>query len=470
MSILVPITLIGWIFVAIILFTLLPARRAVLVAYIAAWLFLPQAGIDLPGVPDLNKMNATSLGALMGVLLFDSQRLFRYRVSWVDLPMIVWCLSSIPSSLLNELPRDATSPLYDGISGVVKDFLTWGAPYLIGRLYFYDLAVLRELAIAVFLGGLIYAPLCLFEIRMSPHLHYWVYGFHPSSFEMTIRMGGYRPMVFMQHGLMLAMWMACTTIVAVWLWRSRSLPRLFQIPTGLLAGGLFAVTILCRSTGAAALMLLGLAALFATRTLRTNLVVLALVAIAPIYMTVRAQGWWTGRELIELAAHINEERAESLAGRLENEDLIVAKALQKPWFGWGGWGRWRVVDEETGEDITVSDGMWVIAFGEKGLVGLASVTALVLLPVALLIRRIPARDWATPAAGPAAALAMLLTLYLIDNLFNAMLNPVYLLAAGGLSGLYLWYPGLQSLTRRAPSVWLQHAAFTSPAPAGFARR
>jgi len=453
-TILVPITLFGWIFVAIIMFAVLPARRAVLAAYILAWLFLPQAGIDVPGLPDVDKVNATSLGALIGIVLFDARRLQQFRPSWVDIPMCVWCLASIPSALTNPLPPEATSQLYDGISGVVKDFLTWGAPYLVGRLYLNDLIALRELAIGIVLGGLIYIPLCLFELRMSPCLHLWVYGYHPSSFEMAIRFGGYRPMVFMQHGLMLGMWMASASLIAVWLWRTGSLRRVHGVPLGLLALGLIIVTILCKSVGAIALLAFGLAAMYAVRNVRSTAVILVLVAIPVLYMFLRAERIWSGQELVHLAAMISEERADSLLGRFENEDLIAQKAAQKPLFGWGGWGAWRVKDE-FGRDITVSDGMWVIALGEKGLVGLTSLSALVLLPIVLLAWRVRARQWSTAWAAAPAALAMLLLLYALDNLLNAMMNPVYFLAAGGLSGLYLAFPRIKEAARQAHLAWWQ---------------
>src|SRR5688572_7428679 len=135
MNMLVPITLYGWIGVAIALFAVLPPRRAVLAAYLLAWLFLPQAGIPFEGFPDLDKITATSLGALIGVIVFDGGRLFRFRPSWIDIPMAVWCLCNIPSSLTNAPPLD----LYDGVSGVVRDIFVWGIPYFVGRLYFNDL-------------------------------------------------------------------------------------------------------------------------------------------------------------------------------------------------------------------------------------------------------------------------------------------------------------------------------------------
>jgi O-antigen ligase len=161
-----------------------------------------------------------------------------------------------------------------------------------------------------------------------------------------------------------------------------------------------------------------------------------------------------------MAEMINEERADSIEGRLENEDMLIEKASLRPWFGWGGWGGWRVYDPKTGEDITVSDGMWVIALGEKGMVGLVSVTAVVLLPFALFLRRVPARYWSTAAGGAPAALALLLMLYSIDNLFNAMLNPIYLLAAGGLSGFYVAAP--QLLRQRAGVRHAQHPQIPRP--------
>ena len=463
MSFLVPITLLGWPFVAIALFTVLPPRRAVLAAYMLAWLFLPQAGIDVPGFPDIDKINATSLGALAGVLLFDAQRLSRFSFSWVDIPVIVWCLTSMLSALTNELPPDATSPLYDGISGLVKDSLTWGVPYLIGRLYFNNLVALRELAIGIFLGGLIYAPLCLFEMKMSPCLHQFVYGYHPSSFLMTLRYGGYRPMVFMQHGLMLSMWMTCTALVGAWLWKTGSLRRIFNLPMGPIVLVLIVVTVLCKSTGAIALLVLGLGVLYLNSIVRSNALLIAIAIITPIYMTVRIQGIWSGKQLVDLAYKIDSERGDSLAGRLENEDMLNQHAAKKSLFGWGGWGRWRVHDPKTGEDITVSDGMWVIARGERGLVGLASVTALVLLPYGLLLARVRARYWTHPWLAAPAALAVILMLYSIDNLFNAMLNPVYLLAAGGLSGFYLAFPQVVARERHARAVQrLAHVAQHAP--------
>src|SRR5262249_17761958 len=149
---------------------------------------------------------ATCLSALLGVAIFDTRRLISFRPGWADLPMGIWCVCPLFSSITNDLGA------YDGFSSVYYQTVTWGVPYLLGRIYLTDLLGMFELAVAVFLGGLIYVPLCVIEIRFSPQLHTWVYGFHQHSFEQTLRFGGFRPVVFMEHGLMVGMWMSMATM------------------------------------------------------------------------------------------------------------------------------------------------------------------------------------------------------------------------------------------------------------------
>ena len=53
----------------------------------------------------------------------------------------------------------------------------------------------------------------LFEIRMSPQLHRWLYGYYPFGFITQMRYGGFRPSVFMENGLVCAFF-AMTAMVA----------------------------------------------------------------------------------------------------------------------------------------------------------------------------------------------------------------------------------------------------------------
>ena len=187
MNALIPITLFGWIPVVVVLFSLLPARKAVITAYLCAWLFLPIAGYELPGFTNYNKITATTVGVLLGILIYDADRLRKFQVSWMDLPMFCFCLSPLLSSVSNGLG------VYDGASGASFKLLTWGLPYFTGRLYFSSLQGMRDLGYFMVLGGLIYVPLCLWEVRMSPQLHSNVYGIAQHSFDQTRRGGGFRP-------------------------------------------------------------------------------------------------------------------------------------------------------------------------------------------------------------------------------------------------------------------------------------
>ena len=52
------------------------------------------------------------------------------------------------------------------------------------------------------------------------------------------------------------------------------------------------------------------------------------------------------RHIVEAANSISPERKSRFEYRIENEDKLLAKANQKPFFGWGTWGRNRVYASE----------------------------------------------------------------------------------------------------------------------------
>jgi hypothetical protein len=430
MTFMVPLMLVGWIPVVLAMFATLPARRAMLISFLAAWMFLPNATYKITGVPEYSKMSATCLGVVLATLLFDARRWSEVRPSWLDIPMLVWCLCPFASSISNGLGA------YDGLSAVVEAVVMWGLPYWFGRMYLRDLDGLRELAICLFIGGLVYVPFCLWEIRMSPNLHHAIYGFGGTGIEYEADLGkwGSRPRVFMGTALTVGLFMTAASISGIWLWMTRSVRQLWGCSTGALAAVVTATGVVCKNMGATALLALGMTALLVVKHFRSPTLLYALIAAAPLYMAARSAGRWSGEVLVNAAAMIHPKRAESLEFRLYNEDMLVDKAMEQPVWGWGRWGRARVYRED-GKDISVTDGLWIIALGNTGLVGLTASTAVLLLPVMVFLRRYPVRIWLHPAVAPAGALAVLLVLYCIDNLFNAMVNPIYSVAAGGLVGL-----------------------------------
>ena len=432
MSPLVYIVMYGWIPVVLYLFRWLPPQRALIVSFIGAWLFLPMAHFPLPVFPEYTKMSATCYGVLLATVVFDIQRFRSFQLSWLDLPMLVWCICPFVSSITNDLGW------YDGIAALNQQTTTWGVPYYLGRLYLNDLDGLRKLAIGIFAGGIIYIPLCWLEIRLSPLLHLTVYGFlSRENLANEVRYGGYRPTVFMETGLMVGAWMMAATLLGLWLWHTGVIKQLWGIPARWLLVALLVTFVLLKSTGAWFLLATGLVILFVTKRLHTSLLVLTLITIISSYIYLGASGSFSGDQIVSVVSSgVNEERASSLKFRFDNEKLLSDKARQKMVFGWGGWGRSRVYNE-WGKDISITDSLWIIAFGTKGAIGLISLTASLLLPVFAFVQGFPANLWSNPRVAPAAALAVLLVLYMFDCILNAMVNPIYTLACGGIAGLVL---------------------------------
>lgn len=460
----------------VVLFRLFPGRRVVFGVYVFGVLFLPEIQgvaavegmprpLDLPGFK-LTKLNAIAVGLLAGSLLYDRRRWAAVRPRWFDLPALLWCVGPVVTSVANSLlygdPVSRFGPdylppsagpvgrlavwlehtdLYDGLVRAIEGTLAWGVSYWLGRVYVTDGEALRELLLWAVAGAAAYVPLCLAEAALSPQLHRWLYGFHQHEFQQTVRASGYRPMVFMQHGLAVGMWMVVGALVAGWLWWAGPL-REVRVPRfGLRVGGLAVVLPLaataaaCRSAGALTLGCVGLVVLALARRLGLSLPVLALLCAAPVYVALRTEGSWDARATVAAAVgDLSPDRAASLDFRLRNEDALVAKALERPVVGWGGWGRAGVYDED-GKRATVSDGLWVITLGERGALGLVSLGLLLLLPVARLLAGRGSRPWTDPAWAPAGVAAVVLGLYAVDCLMNGMVNPVFVLLAAGLTAV-----------------------------------
>ena len=73
-----PIAMFGWPAVVMLLFVALPPRRAVIVAYLIGWLFLPVATYWFAGLPPYGKLAATSLSVLLAAVFFDAGRVLTF--------------------------------------------------------------------------------------------------------------------------------------------------------------------------------------------------------------------------------------------------------------------------------------------------------------------------------------------------------------------------------------------------------
>ncbi|MBM9605177.1 hypothetical protein JWG88_13040, partial [Desulfopila inferna] len=101
-----------------------------------------------------------------------------------------------------------------------------------------------------------------------------------------------------------------------------------------------------------------------------------------------------------------------------------------------------------GKQNSVTDSFWIIVFGQNGFLGLLSLYIVLLWPILLLIKRLPAVEWSQPVNGPAAALSVVLLGFTIDSMANAMISPIYFVIAGAL----ISYQHIQDFAQKDTSV------------------
>ena len=432
-----------------LLVMLIKGVRGVVLAFAIPWLILsPRAGVNLPGLPLFTKDQAVSMGVLFGVLLFRAEITQRIRLKPIDLFMLVWLVSPSISSLTNGLGAwDAMSEFYGRV-------LVWGVPYLTGRAMIRSLEDVRQCAIAVIISGLIAAPFCLLEMRLSPQLHRWVYGVHAAPFHMAIRLGGYRPTLMFRHGIEVGSWMACASIIGIWFGIVAGRERFMHAPARVHAGILLVVTILSRSLGTLVLLLgTSCIALF-TKATRIKLALIALVIATPAYIGLRTSGTWSPDIIADMVeTYVDADRASSLRARTYQEEELGAKAAQKRLFGWGGQNRFRVFDDE-GEATTPVDALWLIAYGKNGMFGLFGLYGMLCVPALIIILRTPGSLLVHTRMAGVLGLMMAIMIATGDSLQNAFFSPLMTLSAGALAttavSLRSWLPNKRNAVPRAP--------------------
>jgi hypothetical protein len=258
-----------------------------------------------------------------------------------------------------------------------------------------------------------------------------VYGYHQHDFSQAKRGGGWRPTVFMQHGLAVATFMCTATLMATWVAISEKRRTVLGLPLWLFALVMFATAVLCKSSGATLLMLAGLTTLLFIRTTRLTIPAWALLGVPFIYMLARTIGGWDASIIKDLARAISDRAFDSIQYRLGNEDALWLGVRPRLLLGATRFF-WTEIDPEVGRRI-VPDGLWILALGRFGIVGVASLFVSFAIPSALFLRRFGAAQWTHPMVATGAGWAMCLALWAVDCLSNAMVDPIFLLAAGGLA-------------------------------------
>ena len=454
---LVSTVLAAWVLACVVLFRRWPGRDAALVALIGGWAFLPNGRyppsvffeplgrggsmhtIALPTADPFNKATAIALGCLAGAILFDWPALRRFRPGWADLPLLAWCLVPLASASANGLPPTG------GLAQARYLVLSWGVPYLMGRVYLTDPDALRRLPLGLVLAGVLYLPLCLVELIRRPFLYGMVYGAHPYQLLGAERFLGYRPMVFLEDGNQLGMWMAGAAVSAAWLWKAGRVPTFAGVPAGVVAALLVSATFLFQSHAAIALMLVSLALLLFVgqksavrrapkRAWMIVVLVLGLVVGASVMVFAR-QSFDPGFRTA-LRGAFGAVGKGSFTWRMARYEDHFPQIARRPILGWAR-PDWSASADQTFVD-PIGNGLWLHVLGRYGLLGLVSSAAVLTLPVLRVLRRVPRRTWYTPAGSAVSLLAVLLAINLVDSLLNSGWLLPLLAGAGGLNS---WLSG-----------------------------
>jgi hypothetical protein len=411
--------------------------KAILIVMFGCVLFLPEkTSFQVPAAPPLDKQSIPLLCMLVGVLVTGRREIVAARPGrGIDLCIVGMLAGCVGTMLTNPESLRYGPTLLPGLtrSDLISDWvytlLHVATPFLLGRLFFRDAADARALLSALVIAALVYTPFILIELRLSPQFHYWVYGFGQQTFVESKRGGGWRPVVFMRHGLALALFISAAALAAWALAKQRY--RITRLPPGIIAAWLSALLAMMNSMGAFIYGAIAVPIAWLTKPksqLRFALVVAILIALYP---TLRITGVFPAQDLVDLSARHSQERAWSLAVRFANEDAFLHRALLKPLFGWGGWARGHVWNQE-GKDDSILDGGW-LAMLQRGFVELSLDACLLLLPVVMAFRKV---DRVAKVDQPLlAGAAMVSVFYSLDLLPNGIFNRLPMFLAGALAGL-----------------------------------
>ncbi len=448
-NILAYLMLMIWPLVVLVLFRRLALERALIWSILGGYLVLPPlANFDLPLVPAMDKFSIPNLSAFVVCVFVLRRKVALWPQSNIARVLTgLFLLGVIPTVMTNGDPllfrviehSDPIIFVVDQLPGLsIRDLFSvlvsqviMLLPFLMARQYLASQTGMRELLMALMIGGLIYSVPSLIEIRLSPQINVWVYGFFQHSFEQMMRNGGFRPIVFLPHGLWLAFFMMTTLLATAALSRRAQGPA---YPRYLIATAYLAlILLLCKSLASLAYgIVFTPVVLLASPKVQIRIAVLCAL-IAVIYPMLRNSGLIPLDAILAQAEAISPERAQSLEYRFNNEEQLLARAHEKPWFGWGGWGRNLIRHSETARILTIPDGRWIIVFGTFGWTGYIAEMGLLAVPLFLLGWRI--RHMRNSEISPyVAPIAIILAATMIDMLLNATLIPFTWMCAGAVLG------------------------------------
>jgi hypothetical protein len=409
---------------ALLLFRFIAPRHAVGVTLFAGWILLPVGnfpagsataifpywitGTAVPSDMLLTKMWWPPVVALTGVLLKDRDSLMRFRATWLDLPIALWCLWPIVqwAFVQNPDPQPWIASLYL-LAG-------WGTPWLLGRIYFGGSEGGRNLLVFLVAGLTVIAPIALIEGILGPQVYGWLYEAHPFRFDGQERYLGFRPLAFFEDGNQYGIWVAATALAAVWLWRSAALKR-YAPWSGLVAALGLVVAIASQSVGAICLLWAGLLFYWTIGFRLTRGILIAttllILAGAALYVSGKvplrhiAENTAIGRRIVDLARSSGRG---SFTWRIARDQSALNLIRESPIVGTGQWDWWRKNGERPW-------GLWLLFLGQFGFIGFLMVSSALFMPVLNIFTGKRSLQWAQVSVPLAAIVSMTVG----DALFNS---------------------------------------------------
>jgi MFS family permease len=382
-------------------------------------------GAAVPSDMLLTKMWWPPVVALAGALWKDRETLVRWRPGWIDVPMVLWCLWPIGQWCLvdeNPEPQAWIASLYLAAA--------WGAPWLLGRVYFCGDDGGRRLIAATVTGLAVITPIALVESFLGPTVYGWFYEPHPFRFDGVQRYVGFRPLAFFEDGNQYGIWVAATALAAIWLWQSTPDSRIRGRLAAIAVLGL-AIALMSQSVGAILLLCAGLALSWAIGrplTRRVLALIFLLMALGgAIYLSgalplrAIAENTVIGRQMVDI---IRSSGRGSFTWRIARDQAALPLIGEHLVLGTARWDWWR----QNGERPW---GLALLIFGQFGLIGLVLAFGSLLTPAF----RAFAIHWHPDAwqLHPAAAMAMIVLMAAADALLNSFFFYPAILAAGALA-------------------------------------
>lgn len=425
-----------WPLLCIFFMNTMPLNRGILWSIFIGFMFLPVGiSFDPPLLPAIDKVAAPSIGVFIGLLLIGKRPYsLKFGSTIIKILLFIIILQPFITAIMNSNTANiglATKPglsLYDAVSSAMRHYIII-IPFLVAYKFIRNTDDHENFVKVIFISGMIYSVLMIIELRFSPRMNIWIYGYFQHSWAQMLRDGGYRPIVFLNHGLWVAFFAMTTLISAAIIWKNLiGKQKRFQFFICMIY--LSIILIFCKSLGSILFATIILPLIIFTNT-RLQVKISAILAIvAMLYPALRGANLVPIQNIISVARNIDEKRARSLEFRINNENLLLEHANKKPIFGWGGRGR-NLIYENEGRKAIVVDGYWIIVIGQHGWFGYIAHFGLLGVPILLLYRR-TRRGFDVDRVT--SGLSLILAVNMIELLPNATLMPWTWLLAGAILG------------------------------------